>query len=147
MIYDDSNRGLIQCPKRARQLIEFAGMPIGPIGLTDIDAVCEYHDVLWIFFEVKKEGRDISDAQGQKVLYERTVNAIDDGGRDAVLYVCEQSVENPEDAIDLRNTIIAKAYWKGKWYTPPRTLTAKQVFDHAIDFAKRMERWKKENKQ
>ena len=147
MIYDDSNRGLIQCQGRIKQLIEFAGMPIGPIGLTDIDATCEYHNTLWVFMEVKKKGREIDDAKGQEVWYLRTINAIDRSGKDAVLYVCEHSVEDPRRPILLKDTEVTKAYWKGRWYSPPRPINAKQVFDHAIDFARRMEKWKKENRQ
>lgn len=147
MNYDDSNRGLIQCQGRAKQLIEFAGMPIGPIGLTDIDATCEYHNTLWVFMEVKKKGREIDDSKGQEVWYTRTINAIDRSGKDAVLYVCEHSVEDPRRPILLKDTEVTKAYWKGRWYSPPRPINAKQVFDHAIDFARRMEKWKKENRQ
>lgn len=147
MDYNESNRGLIQCEGRAKQIIEFAGMPIGAIGLTDIDATCEYHNTLWVYMEVKKEGRDPNDAIGQIVYYTRTIDIIDKGGGDAVLYICEHNVEDPTKPIFLKDTNVTRAYWKGKWYVPPRPFSGKQVFDHAIDFAKRMEQWKKEHRQ
>lgn len=136
---------LIQNNDRFVQPVYFDGMEIGKIHPTDIDSFIEYHNVLFVFWELKEQGKDFEQVRGQFTALVRTVDRIEKGGGKAVLYVCEHNV--PKDKpIHLADTIVVKAYWQGEWITPNKTTTAKDAFFHAIDWANRFEQWERQNK-
>ena len=69
MLYDDDNRGSIQFPDRARQLIDFSGLRYNKITPTDIDGFIEYHDEAIVFMEFKYGNAELP--YGQKLALER----------------------------------------------------------------------------
>lgn len=143
MKYTDENRSQIQNEERAKQLIVFDGMNVGMIGLTDTDAWGEYHDLLFYFFEVKGRGTDFNDCKGQDIAFKRLTKRVDSGGAYAVFYHCYHDVKDPHEKIFLKDTQVIEGWWQGRWIPAPRYLTAKQVFNHAIDWAKRMEKYER----
>ena len=109
------NRAHIDHADRFKQPLLFEGLTIGKMYPTDIDAMTEYHDRLFIFMEVKYEDTPIS--YGQITALERTANALQETGRDAIVFICRHSIEDKTKPIMLKDTITTKAYFKGHWYT------------------------------
>ena len=118
-ITDD--RAHIDHADRFKQPLLFEGLTIGKMYPTDIDAMTEYHDRLFIFMEVKYEDTPIS--YGQQTALERIANAIQDTGRDAVVFICRHSVEDRTKPVMLRDTITTDAYFKRHWYTSEGIIT------------------------
>lgn len=71
MIYTDENRGTIQHRDLVR-IINYAGVRYGSITPTDIDGFVEYHNEVFIIFEVKKRGAKLPD--GQRLAFKRFVD-------------------------------------------------------------------------
>lgn len=88
-------------PARAKQLILFEDMPIGH---TDYDAVCEYHNMAWLIYEVKKHGTGLD--LGQRLALERDVEDKAKAGKWSIGIVVEHSVKNPDDPIWLKDCIV-----------------------------------------
>ena len=55
---------LIQNNDRFVQPVYFDGMEIGKIHPTDIDSFIEYHNVLFVFWELKEQGKDFEQVRG-----------------------------------------------------------------------------------
>jgi len=107
---------------RFRQPLLFEGMNIGKMYPTDIDAMTEYHDRLFIFMEVKYG--DTPTNYGQLTALERTANALQETGRDAIVLICRHSVEDRTKPVLLKDTIVSNIYFKGEWYDADMPMTA-----------------------
>lgn len=116
MEYTDDNRGQFQRPDRAKQLISFQGIQYGNITPTDIDQYFEYHNKLFVFSEFKHGNQKIP--RGQLLALTRTVDAIEDGGKKAVLFICTHNVHNFEDVIFSKDASVIGIYKKKKWFVP-----------------------------
>lgn len=116
MEYTDDNRGLFQRPDRAKQLNSFQGIKIGNITPTDIDQFFEYHNKLFAFSEFKHGNQKIP--RGQLLALTRAVDAIEDGGKKAVLFICSHNVHNPEDVVYSKDTSVIGIYKKRRWFVP-----------------------------
>ena len=67
------------------------------------------------------------------------VDAIQQSGRTAVLFICRHNIEDPAQPILLRDTIVTEAYYNGGWENlTPRT--ALEAWEYAIKNEKRKER-------
>lgn len=135
MNYTDENRGLIQYRERAKQLIQWGSVRL-PKNITpsDIDGLIEYHDKIFIFYEVKGEGVDMP--RGQEVALKRTVDALSEARKYAILFVCEHGVPNPEDDIDGADTIVRSVYVGGYGTYSGNGETAKEATDIWVAFCK-----------
>ena len=111
---------------RFRQPLLFEGMNIGKMYPTDIDAMTEYHDRLYIFMEVKYE--DTPTNYGQLTALQRTANALQETGRDAIVLICRHSVEDRTKPVLLKDTIVSNIYFKGEWYDADMPMTAGDVW-------------------
>lgn len=136
MNYTDENRGLIQYRERAKQLTQWGGIQL-PKNITpsDIDGFIEYHNKIFIFYEVKGEGVDMP--RGQEVALKRTVDALNKAGKFSVLFVCEHNVSNPENDIDGADTIVRNIYVGGEGPYPGNGKTAKEATDIWVEYAKK----------
>ena len=137
MTYDDDNRGKIQFDKRFRQPLLFDGIQYGTITPTDIDACAEIHNLLFVFVEVKRDG--VSMNGGQKLCFERIVNAIEAGGKDAILIECTHSVMDTTKPIELKDVIVRRAYWKGKTHEAKKKVTFKEAWEQSKEWIQQKE--------
>ena len=115
MRYDDSNRGKIQNRERARQIIDFSGIRYNHITPTDIDGFFEYADKAFVFYEYKLNNAEMP--RGQQLALMRVVDGLSAAGKNAVLFLCRHTEENPSNDILAADAIVEKIYWSGKWHT------------------------------
>ena len=117
--------------EKAKQLVDYSLLFDKNVKMScsDIDGVVEYKDKCWIFFEVKQGDKELS--LGQKIMYERMVNDLSKV-KPAILLVCSHNVDNPEEAIQLRETTVREIFYKGKWNKPSSTLNTKDVMNSFI---------------
>ena len=134
MNYTDENRGRIQHRERARQIIDFSGIRYGNITPTDIDGFFEYHNEVFVFCEMKLVGAELPD--GQRMAIERLVDRCDSNEKHAVAFVCEHTVENPEEDVIAAETIVKTIYYKSGWHTPEGKHKLKCWIDSFLTFAK-----------
>lgn len=118
---------------RGKQLICFDGIiNEGKLGATDIDAIIEYKDKAYIFFEVKLVDAPMPD--GQRLALQRLVDDIGSMGKKAVAAVVTHWTR-PEEDIQLQHCLVREVYVSSerKWRTPNfewgRELTAKHLVD------------------
>lgn len=100
--------------QRARQLIDFCNLRVGSIMPTDSDGEIEYRDKAWIFFEIKYKDAQLS--EGQRIAFERKIKDINRGGKQAVLFVAQHSVDNALENVDAAACVVRQIYYKGKWH-------------------------------
>lgn len=114
MIYSNENRGIIQNRERARQIIDFSGIRYGNITPTDIDGFFERADEAFVFYELKFHDAEMP--MGQKVAFERLVNAVRAANKKAVLFLCRHEVEDSAKDVDAGKAIVQKLYFNGEWH-------------------------------
>lgn len=137
MTYDDDNKGKVQFDDRFRQMLKFNDIKFKRITPTDIDACVEIHNLLFIFVEVKRDGVELPD--GQKLCLERIVNAIDASGKDAIFIECTHSVYDTSKDIELKDTIVRRAYWKGKTHEAKKKVTFKEAWEQSTEWVRQKE--------
>lgn len=97
----------VRFKKRFNQPLLFEGLDHGNLYPTDIDAVLEYKNKGYLFFEVKGKDKELS--TGQKLALERLVN---DTGENklSIAVVVEHNVSDPEEEIKLKDCIVKWVY-------------------------------------
>lgn len=97
---------------------------------TDIDGVIELQDKLWIFFEIKGNGKEIP--LGQRLFLERTVDALNSiEGKRAVAYIADHNTVWHED-IDAAACQVREMRVNGIWRTPKRPVTLQEAIEFNI---------------
>lgn len=131
--YTDENRGILQKPDKARQLLLFDGMELeGQCGVknvtpTDVDAYIQLQvKDAFIFIESKLRGSEI--ARGQKLALTSLVDGLCDAKKNAILLHVEHDIEDGD--VHCSETIVKECYWEHKWY--PQNAEQK-----CIDFIKK----------
>lgn len=120
----------IQNKERARQLVSFDGMDLGPrLWPTDFDAVIEWHGVAWLLFEVKHGDKDVP--RGQQLALERFVQDVWRGGKEAVAAVVEHHVDDARRDVFLAGCDVREVYVGGEfaWRPLRRPMTAREFTD------------------
>lgn len=138
MKYTEDNRGIIQDTNNFHQKVLFGGMKYGKCMPTDIDAVMEFDNKLLIIFELKYGDAPIP--TGQNILLTRLVDAWQQDGREAVLFLCRHMTPNTED-IQLANTSVTDVYYKGRWVRQKIVKRAKERTDEVIRWAEQTHGW------
>lgn len=122
MKYADEERGKIQNPNRKKQLFDFSRLKYGKITGSDIDMFWEYHNEVFLFYEFKywvTNGIEskLDMPRGQKVAYMRLIDAVQAGGKEAVLFSCHHTEADTSAAVDAAECVVDKYYYDKKWYT------------------------------
>lgn len=112
------SRGEILHRNRIKQIIEFSGMRWGNITPTDIDGVIEYHNIGWVWIEVK--GANIAVPRGQKLAMERFVVDVSNGNKQGVAIVSTHHENDANKNILLSKCDVSEYFWseKKKWAAP-----------------------------
>lgn len=134
MEYTNSNRGIFQFQRRARQLIDFEGMRYKNITPTDIDAYTEYQDRAFLFFEFKYGDAKMS--YGQETALTRNCDAIQETGRDAVVFECHHNVQDCWEDVLAYEVPVTRYYYKKKW-RDLHGMTAGQCYERFLKWVDR----------
>ena len=116
-----AERGVYKNEGRGKQLIKFDGMQYdGRFGIknvspTDYDGVLQlYRQNCFIFFDIKY--RYYEYRKGQIDAYTENVDGLLDGGRNAVFIVSLHDVEDVNQPVYAKDTIVEKYYYRKKWH-------------------------------
>jgi len=126
MKYTDENRGAIQYPKRAKQLIDFSGLRYGNITPTDIDGFFEVHNTIYFYYEFKYKNGNMS--KGQYAALLRQVDTDRAAGKEAVLLYCKHNVQDTSKPVNAASCVVVKYYYNGRWWNG-NGRTAKEITD------------------
>lgn len=131
---------LINNEKRANQIIDFYGILPQPFCLTDIDAAFEFHDIGYLFVEVKYNGKKLPD--GQRKFLERITRRLAASDAKAVSIVVDHNVINPTEPIMLRDCKVRKVYWGDTmcWEPPKKSCTAGDFINTYYNWLKNLEK-------
>lgn len=121
-------RGEIVNRSRAAQLVDFSGLKIGNITPTDIDGLIEYQDKLYIFFELKYQGKDLPKGQALAA-----IRLIDSLNKPSVFIVADHDADIGTD-VDAAKAIIRSYYYSKKWHTPHRPMTLREGIMEFINY-------------
>lgn len=121
-------RGTYKNKERGRQLLLFDGFQYGNITPTDIDAIIEWKNRLWVIFEAKTGEKETP--LGQRILFERFVQDMKKAGKPALAMIVEHSTKATEDAY-LCDCVVREVFTTERpiWRPPNRRLTAKEAAD------------------
>ena len=128
----------IQSRGRAKQLISFEGMDLGPrLWPTDFDAAIEWKDRAWLLFEVKHGGKAVP--LGQRLALERFVRDVWRGGKKAVAAVVEHYIADPSEDVLLADCQVREVFVGGEfvWRATRRRMTAWELADAYTRYAGR----------
>lgn len=128
----------IQSRQRAKQLVSFEGMDLGPrLWPTDFDAAIEWKNAAWLLFEVKHGDKAVP--LGQRLALERFVQDVWRGGKKAVAAVVEHFVADPNEDVRLADCQVREVYVGGefRWRSTRRRMTARELTDAYIGYAGR----------
>jgi hypothetical protein len=128
----------IQSRERAKQLISFEGMDLGPrLWPTDFDAAIEWKDRAWLLFEVKHGEKAVP--LGQRLALERFVRDVWRGGKKAVAAVVEHYIADPSEDVRLADCQVREVFVGGEfvWRATRRCMTAWELTDAYTRYAGR----------
>lgn len=134
---NDVNRGKILNRERKKQIIDFSSLQFGTITPTDIDGYIEYHNKGFVFFEYKLQDAEMP--KGQALALKNIVDAIQRGGREAVLFLCRHDVIDTEKDIVAGEAKVIKSYRNGNWIKQDGSKTAREMTELFIDWIDRKE--------
>jgi len=118
----------INNPRRAKQLIDFAGLNIdGYIYPTDIDGLIEYRNSEYIIFEIKHGKAEVP--YGQKLAIQRMVDDFTAVGKTAMALICEHDVHDPEESVIAAKCAVREIYYgrEGVWRKPDMELSVREA--------------------
>ncbi len=118
VIIDSSfHTNLIRDKAKAKQLVDFSGLALEDgIYPTDIDGLIEYHNSLYIIFEIKYKIPFVS--IGQRIALERLAHDLSVAGKEAVVFVATHDVTDPKEDVDAAECVVRKFYdtQSGRWF-------------------------------
>lgn len=127
-------RGKINNRARAKQLRDFRGLLFGNITPTDIDGHIEYHDKGHIFIETKLNDTPLP--YGQRLALERLIDDLNKI-KPSIGIIASHNEDDPNQDINVANTIVSEFRWKGKWHKPDSEYNTRILIER---FIKHMEK-------
>lgn len=131
MTYTEENRGRFQYEERAKQMIEFVGIQYRDCTPTDVDLFIEKNNKAFIFSEIKHKDADLP--YGQSKALTRVVDALDDVGKDVILFIGRHEIDDPNENVIASDTEVSEIYFKNKWWYAPRDFQSGQTLKEMID--------------
>lgn len=127
-------RGAVGNRKRAIQARDFTGLRYGKITPTDIDAVMDFGNRVFIFVEAKYRNAKLP--YGQRLAIERIVDACSfDPDKIAIAIITEHET-SPDTDIDFATSICREVRWRGKWKNVRhRNQSLKSAIDDVLRFS------------
>lgn len=137
MRYQMRMNSRINNPKRMKQLIDFKGLDVdGYMYPTDIDGIIEYKDSEYILFEIKHGNAEVP--YGQKLALKRMIDDFTKAGKQAVAFVCEHTVHNPDKPVVAAWCKVREIYYgkERQWRTPDNEITVREAVDSFQKYSK-----------
>ena len=106
---------MIQNRARLNQFIDYSGLTLGNIHPTDSDGEIEYKNKAWVFFEIKYRDKNVP--YGQRLAFERKIDDISKGGKEAVFFVAEHYVDDVNEDVDAAACKVRSFYFRNNWHT------------------------------
>ena len=129
-----SERGVIECRERARQINDFSGLRFGNITPTDIDGFIDFNNKVFIWFELKYiNARTLQ--TGQKLALERLCDACSDAGKESWVFVAEHSVADVSLDIDSAITKVILYRHDKVWREPKAETLLKPAIERVLNMA------------
>lgn len=126
--YEDESRGTYQNRDYARQIISFEGMKFkgskGKLNVTptDIDGFIQLNNEnAYIFFELKHGNPHLPNGQGMAL--KNLVNALNEAGKNAVLFIAYHTSDSEADVI-AADAIVDRFYDAKGWHQCPENVKA-----------------------
>jgi len=129
-------RGEIVNRNRAKQLRNFNGLRFGNITPTDIDGMIEYKNKCYVIMETKYADTPI--LYGQELALVRMCDDLHNAGKPTIGIISSHQISNPEEDIDMAETIVERFRYENKWHGGEGATTK----DLVIRFLSWMERIK-----
>ena len=127
-----TNRGRIQFPERAKQIIDFSGLRYKSITPTDIDGTIDFRNKGFVFYEFKYENAEMP--LGQRIALQRLADDCQNAGKEAVVFLCSHNVKDVRCVVDAANAKVIETYYKGRWKKEDGKKTAKQRTDSFLEW-------------
>jgi hypothetical protein len=128
--YNGVARGDVYNEDRYKQLVDYSGVRYGNITPTDIDGFIEYHDEIYVFYELKHMGGKMP--HGQQMALENLANCVKRAGRSPIIIVADHDTPTNQK-VDAASTIVRCYYSGGEWRYPSkqigRDVTLKELTD------------------
>ena len=128
---------LIKNRRRARQIYSYDGLSVNGSWATDIDGVLEWRNRGYVFFELKRPNTGLPD--GQRKALERLVDDVKAAGKQAILLLCENAVDNPYEDVKVKDCRVLKVY-DGTWRDSPYVYAGDVVNSKLFNVNEQLER-------
>ncbi len=119
-------RGVIQNRAARQQLQDMRRLRFEKITPTDIDGFSEYRGADFWFHELKYGSAPLRG--GQRLAYERLVDAITRAGSVVLFCVASHSTEIGKD-IDTGMALVVEYRWMFRWHTPMKPTPLKDAWE------------------
>lgn len=119
-------RGVIVNRKRAQQIVNFSGLRYGTITATDVDALMEFKNKLFVWVEFKLKGVDMPG--GQRLAFQRASTAINRAGIPSYFLLAEHNTPVHAD-IQAADCRVTRVFRSKDWEVRHDSLTVKQFVD------------------
>lgn len=122
--------GIIRNRRRAKQLYDLQGMRFGSISPSDIDIALDFGDRLFVLVELKTGDAPVS--FGQRLLYQRMIDAWTDAGKDAVAFIASHQTPDPDVDIDVAHAAVCEYRYQRRWRQPKGPITVREAINHLL---------------
>lgn len=126
---NDHVPGTIYARSRASQLRDFSGLRFRHnITPTDIDALLEFGDEVYVIVEVKYLKTELD--RGQRLAFERLTDTLESAGKPTLCVCGVHYVSDSNEDIDVANCKAVKIRWQEHWYDCSSSdATIKEIID------------------
>ena len=128
MNYNNLNRGKIQYPNRAKQIIDYSGLRFGNKTPMDIDGYMEFGGKCAIVLEFKTKGKELP--YGQRIALEVYADGV--CGFPVIVIVADHYVIDAAKEIKADQCIVREYYYNGAWHPTDRMVTVRQFVDSFV---------------
>lgn len=124
-----AQRGVIRNRQYATQIRDFSGLRYGNITPTDGDFEIEYHNICWVFGELKHGSAPLP--YGQRLALERKCDDISHA-KPTIVIVASHDTSGD---IDVANTTVTEFRFDCRWVVPKNKTTTKELIGRFIKWA------------
>jgi translation initiation factor RLI1 len=119
--------GRLDHPARYYQKTDYSGLSDGKLSPTDIDGLFEYHNVAYIFFEIKYLDKEMP--TGQRLALQRLAVDLARAGKDVVILVIEHDVADTNETVNVGLFPVREILFGNQclWRAPKRRLSAREA--------------------
>lgn len=119
----DVSRGVIRNRIFANQVKDFSGLMFGNITPTDIDGMIEYHNICFVYIELKHDKAELP--YGQRLALERQCDNMNKV-KPAIAIIASH---NSNGDIDVANSSVTEYRFEGKWRQRQEATTTRQLIE------------------